>query len=588
MSKSIPKRLLEVWGKRLRRGFAQNLELNDDHKVTIYIQLADSVRLGDISFWLEVLFSAGIATLGLVLNSPGVIIGAMLISPLMGSILANGLALAMGDIVLALRSLTNLVLSSTVAVLFALLLVVFLPFQEITPEIAARTQPNFLDLIVALFSGAVGAIATCKQVKGVVASLPGVAIAVALMPPLCVVGYGLGTVLNSGQGQGWALARGGGLLFFTNLVAIIFTSVIVFFFIRFDTPAVTKRVMAWKQENTEIQPIQAWVDSLPLAPAFKRIGNLPSRVFLILVTLAIISLPLNQSLGRLRQEILQRREDDRLREQITALWQESLEKFENGQVRAYLNRLNFQKSPNSLTVNLQVVTNKLFTAQEKTDFIEDLAQKLRRSPKEITLNLIEIPARQLDTPLISPSPIAARPSWTTLQSESFLVLRQALQAVLLPPDVELVTYEIFYNLNANQPPSLRVVYLGDRTLQTDAQALVMAQVRRALEQPTLPITLELVPKQAGSLTLNSKPAQQKQLLLEIKKNLQRYPNLHLKIELPAANLLTLDTEAQLETLVQDIKTSLPHPLNPSRIKQSNGSQLKPQISLRWFLPSAKP
>ena len=585
MTKSIPKRLLEVWGKRLRRGFAQNLELNDDHKVTIYIQLADSVRLGDISFWLEVLFSAGIATLGLVLNSPGVIIGAMLISPLMGSILANGLALAMGDIILALRSLANLLLSSTVAVLFALLLVVFLPFQEITPEIAARTQPNFLDLIVALFSGAVGAIATCKQVKGVVASLPGVAIAVALMPPLCVVGYGLGTVLNSGQGQGWALARGGGLLFFTNLVAIIFTSVIVFFFIRFDTPAVTKQVMVWKQQNPEIQPIQAWVDTLPLAPAFRTIGNLPSRVFLILVTLAIISLPLNQSLGRLRQEILQRREDDRLREQITALWQQSLEKFDNGEIRAYLNRLNFQKSPNSLTVNLQVVTNKLFTAQEKTTFVEDLAQKLGRSPQDIALNLIEIPVRQIDTPLIAPSPPAERPSWTALQSESVLVLRQALQAVLLPPEVELVTYEISYNLNANQSPSLRVVYLGDRPLQTDAQALVIAQVRRALEQPTLPITLNLVPKQAGSLTLTSNPAQQKQLLLDIKKTLQRYPNLHLKIELPAPNLLTLEIEAQLDDRLQDFQASLPPTLTPPRIQQSIGRQQTPAIYLRWFLPS---
>jgi uncharacterized hydrophobic protein (TIGR00271 family) len=586
MTKSIPKRLLEVWGKRLRRGFAQNLELNDDHKVTIYIQLADSVRLGDISFWLEVLFSAGIATLGLVLNSPGVIIGAMLISPLMGSILANGLALAMGDIVLALRSLTNLVLSSTVAVLFALLLVVFLPFQEITPEIAARTQPNFLDLIVALFSGAVGAIATCKQVKGVVASLPGVAIAVALMPPLCVVGYGLGTVLNSGQGQGWALARGGGLLFFTNLVAIIFTSVIVFFFIRFDTPAVTKRVMDWKKQNPEIQPIQAWVDTLPLAPRFRSIGNLPSRVFLILVTLAIISLPLNQSLGRLRQEILQRREDDRLREQITALWQESLEKFDNGEIRAYLNRLNFQKSPNSLTVNLQVVTNQLFTAQEKTTFVGDLAQKLGRSPRDITLNLIEIPARQIDTALIAPSPLADRPSWTTLQSESVMVLRQALQAVLLPPDVQLVTYEIFYNLNANQPPSLRVVYLGDRPLGADAQALVMAQVRRALEQPTLPITLELLPKQAGSLTLTSNPAQQKQLLAEIQKTLQHYPNLYLKIELPTPDILTPATEAQLDTRLQDFKTSLPPTLTPQRIQQSLGPQQTPAIYLRWFLPTS--
>ena len=135
------------------------------------------------------------------------------------------------------------------------------------------------------------------------------------------------------------------------------------------------------------------------------------------------------------------------------------------------------------------------------------------------------------------------------------------------------------------PTSLRVVYLGDRPLQTDAQALVIAQVRRALEQPTLPITLNLVPKQAGSLTLTSNPAQQKQLLLDIKKTLQRYPNLHLKIELPAPNLLTLEIEAQLDDRLQDFQASLPPTLTPPRIQQSIGRQQTPAIYLRWFLPS---
>ena len=80
----------------------------------------------------------------------------MLISPLMNPILASGLALASGDIVLGLRAAVNLFLSSAAAILFAVLLVVILPFREMTAEIEARTQPNVLDLMIALFSGAVG------------------------------------------------------------------------------------------------------------------------------------------------------------------------------------------------------------------------------------------------------------------------------------------------------------------------------------------------------------------------------------------------------------------------------------------------
>ena len=215
---------------RLRRAFTANLDLTDAHKIKVYEQLCASISLKDISYWLEVLLAAGIATLGLVLNSPAVIIGAMLISPLMGSILSNGLGLAAGDVVLWVRSTINLAISCVVAILFAMLLVFMLPFKEITAEITARTQPTLLDLIVALFSGAVGSVATVNQAKGVAASLPGVAIAVALMPPLCVVGYGLGTTLSLGYSRGLVVAQGGGLLFITNLVAIIFTAMIVFFF----------------------------------------------------------------------------------------------------------------------------------------------------------------------------------------------------------------------------------------------------------------------------------------------------------------------------------------------------------------------
>lgn len=199
----------------LRNWLADHLEISPRRKAEIYHSLLDSVSLGDISYWLQVLFSAGIATLGLVLNSPAVIIGAMLISPLMGGILANGLAFAVGDLVLGTRAIVNLAVSCLAAIVFAILIIAPIPFKELTPEIAARTQPNALDLFIALFSGALGSIATAKEPKGVVTSIPGVAIAVALMPPLCVVGYGIGIRLSSDVVgiSGFQIARGVGYCF---------------------------------------------------------------------------------------------------------------------------------------------------------------------------------------------------------------------------------------------------------------------------------------------------------------------------------------------------------------------------------------
>ena len=115
-------RLARFWNKKRDR-FAAALNVDTERKNEIYVQLSKSATLTDLVYWLQLLFSAGIATLGLVLNSSAVIIGAMLISPLMGPILSSGLALATGDLILGLRSLANLILSTIVAVGFAVLLV---------------------------------------------------------------------------------------------------------------------------------------------------------------------------------------------------------------------------------------------------------------------------------------------------------------------------------------------------------------------------------------------------------------------------------------------------------------------------------
>ena len=158
--------------------------------------------------------SAGIAILGLLLSSPAVVIGAMLLSPLMGPIMGAGFALAVGDSVWLKESGKAILLGTIISILFAGLVVTMSPLQMVTAEIAARTRPNLFDLAVALFSALAGAYA---MIRGRMGTIVGVAIATALMPPLAVVGFGLAT-LN------WSVFGGSLLLFFTNLMTIALTA----------------------------------------------------------------------------------------------------------------------------------------------------------------------------------------------------------------------------------------------------------------------------------------------------------------------------------------------------------------------------
>ena len=136
------------------------------------------------------MMSAGIAVLGLLLSSPAVVIGAMLISPLMGPILGVGFGLAMFDFTELRRALTAFVLGCAVAVAFTALIVLLSPLQATTDEILSRTRPNLFDLLVALFAALAG---TFAIIRGRGETIVGVAIATALMPPLAVIGYGLAT-----------------------------------------------------------------------------------------------------------------------------------------------------------------------------------------------------------------------------------------------------------------------------------------------------------------------------------------------------------------------------------------------------------
>ena len=165
-----------------------------------------------------------VASLGLNTNSTAVIIGAMLISPLMGPIIGFGTALGIYDFELLKRSLRNLGLTALFSVLTATIYFILTPITDSGSELLGRTQPNIYDVLIAFFGGAAGMIAASTKSKGQV--LPGVAIATALMPPLCTAGYGIAT------GQ-WHFFFGAFYLFLINSVFIALATYLVVRLLRF-------------------------------------------------------------------------------------------------------------------------------------------------------------------------------------------------------------------------------------------------------------------------------------------------------------------------------------------------------------------
>lgn len=196
-----------AWRRRIRVARWRGIR-EIHHKSVVGHALEEGTLTGRYIF-MNVM-SCGIAILGLLLSSPAVVIGAMLISPLMGPIMLMGFSLAILDLAALRQAVITLAVGTAVALSTAFIIVFVSPLTEITSEILARTRPNFFDLLVAIFSGLAGGYAAIHR-KG--ETIVGVAIATALMPPLAVTGFGLA----SGHFQ---IAGGAFFLFMTNLLAI--------------------------------------------------------------------------------------------------------------------------------------------------------------------------------------------------------------------------------------------------------------------------------------------------------------------------------------------------------------------------------
>ena len=198
------------------------LPYKDGEKYVIK-QITNGINFQGSNLWI-LIFAVFIASLGLNVNSTAVIIGAMLISPLMGPIIGMGLALGIADLDLFKQSIKNYLVSTFISVVTATIYFTLSPITDAQSELLARTSPTLYDVLIALFGGAAGFLATSTKGRNNV--VPGVAIATALMPPLCTAGYGLAV-------QNTSYFFGAFYLYFINTVFIAFTTCVGVRFLHF-------------------------------------------------------------------------------------------------------------------------------------------------------------------------------------------------------------------------------------------------------------------------------------------------------------------------------------------------------------------
>ena len=233
-----------------------------------YADMMQGLRHGaelNADFLIMLGLAAAIASLGLLQDSPAVVIGSMLLAPLMTPMIACGLAIAQGNMKLGRRSMLSIGIGFLLTLTVSFVMALVAPGEEITMQIIARGNPNMLDLLIALLSAAAAAYALARpNIGGAVA---GVAIATALVPPLCSAGISLayGEYLN---------AQGAALLFVTNLVAIVVGAAITFRMLGITFARVGSAQRRWVYRVTTIMGVSMILLAIPLQRSLNRLIEL--------------------------------------------------------------------------------------------------------------------------------------------------------------------------------------------------------------------------------------------------------------------------------------------------------------------------
>ena len=459
MKRSVQRRLQDLIG------------LKEEHVQGVAEALFAATEQHPAVYWIYLAISAGIAFFGLVMSSTAVVIGAMLVSPLMTPLVQTGMAFAVGNLYLALRSIIRVFLSVAGVVVFATLTTAVLPFEQITPEIAARTQPNILDLLVALFCAVVASLTTARQAGDTISAAAGTAISIALVPPLCVMGFGLGIL----DGR---VFLGSTLLFIANLSAIILVADLFFLLVGFahvNVNILEDKVLEEKQRSSRTF---RFLKSLRLTErSAQRWAHL--KVALPLVFVLIVAVPLSTALSQVAWEVNTKKNINRVLSEFEKKYRilSREQTLVGRKVALKLTIVGDPEQKEKVEEDLKV-TFRLVMGTEPSlavDFIpsEEYVSKTFKTGSEFLGRLIETMSRE---PAMTTPPLTTAETLPQYQQE----LRDSLDRSVQWLNTQTPTpqyYDWRYDMD---PRAVRITLfrIADEPLSEDALRLIASAIRR--------------------------------------------------------------------------------------------------------------
>jgi uncharacterized hydrophobic protein (TIGR00271 family) len=440
----------------------------------IYSDTADAAVDNGFAYWSVLVLSGAIATLGLAVDSPAVVIGAMLVAPLLGPIMGLSLALAVGDSRLALQSAAVVGGSLIVVMATAAGLTLLLPFRTLTLEITARIHPTTLDLGIAVCSGLVGALVTVVRGSRLSTAIPGVAVAVALIPPLAVAGFGMGA--------GWQgrVIWGALLLLGANLAGIVLSGVVVFLVVGMHRDDAVLAARQWHAQATP-NGIARLVCRLPVVGRADVFGSAVGRALLVAGFVALLAVPLTAALKEVVRE-------SRVRGAVS----DALALLETDGATSILWH-DVELGADSALARVRVATS-VGVGGEAREAFRRRASELAGEP--IRLRLEQLPAAAGDASSLRAllrggqrQRAEADVAWPETLGRARTLLEQAAWSLPWPAGVHAVGVSLrLDNSLAAGSDSVEVVYLGAVPLQAQTLDVLANVLRRSVGHAELRVT----------------------------------------------------------------------------------------------------
>ena len=541
MSSDEPGPIEEVAGEQL------GVEPRD--RPLIFRDAAEAAVDNGLSYWLVLILSGAIATLGLAMNSAAVVIGAMLVAPLLGPIVGLSLALAVGDSRLALQSSAIVGASLVVVIATAAGLTALLPFRTLTLEISARIHPTTLDLGVAVCSGMVGALVTIARGHRLSAAIPGVAVAVALIPPLAVAGFGMAA--------GWQtdVVWGALLLLGANLAGIVLSGLVVFLLIGMHRRDVVDAARKW-HETAPLNGVARMICRLPGVGRAEVFGSALGRATLVLAFVTALAIPLTATL---REVVRETRVRGAVADAVQLLEADGSTSILWRQVELGLD---------SSTARVRVATT--------TGVDTDAREAFRRRATELAGEPVHLRLEQLPAAAGDASALQALlrdgqrragdddATWPETVARAREALERAAWVLPFPDGVEAIGVTL--SIEGGDAPiaadSVVVAYLAPQPLDPQAEEVLATALRRAVGHPALGVAFQ----RAGPaiLTLQTPDTAQLGAFIAV---LRRYPRLSVAVRGTATDsVATAGVLNALRAAGVDSITVEPGPAGPLELR----------------------